>query len=109
MKRHPNSLRNLQPGANNKGKVRVALTLKPRTVALLKAQGNMSEAVDKLIELCIVGAVRHDGCLNPILPERDVTNSGSKDAHGSIEAKKLPEREDEVTGYYPPPLFWTRT
>ncbi|TAF00934.1 MAG: hypothetical protein EAZ79_01215, partial [Oscillatoriales cyanobacterium] len=81
-----------------------------RTVALLKAQGNMSEAVDKLIELCIVGAVRHDGCLNPIsFPGLDVTNSESKDAHSSIEAIALPEPEIVVAGYYPPPPFWTRT
>jgi len=63
---NPNSLANLRPGANNKNAVRVTLTLKPQTVALLKAQGNMSEAVDKLIALCILGKVEHDGCLNPV-------------------------------------------
>jgi hypothetical protein len=26
----------------------------------------MSEAVDKLINLCVLGKVEHDGCLNPI-------------------------------------------
>jgi len=62
---NPNSLANLRPGANNKKAVRVTLTLKPQTVALLKAQGNMSEAVDKLIALCVLGKVEHDGCLNP--------------------------------------------
>jgi len=65
---------NLRPGGNYKAAIRVNLTLKPQTVALLKAQGNMSEAVDKLIQLCIVGAVQHDGCLNPVsrsLPEHE--------------------------------------
>lgn len=60
------SLSNLVPGANRKGAIRVTLTLRPATVHLLKAQGNMSEAVDKLIQLCILGKVEHDGCLNPI-------------------------------------------
>jgi hypothetical protein len=62
------SLANLRPGANCKNAIRVNLTLKPQTVALLKAQGNMSAAVDKLITLCILGAVQHDGCLNPVKP-----------------------------------------
>ena len=35
---NPNSLANLRPGANNKNAVRVTLTLKPKTVALLKTQ-----------------------------------------------------------------------
>jgi hypothetical protein len=65
-KMNPESLKNLRPGANCKDAIRVNLTLKPQTVALLKAQGNMSAAVDKLIALCIAGAVQHDGCLNPI-------------------------------------------
>ena len=63
---NPKSLKNLRPGVNNKNAVRVTLTLAPQTVALLKAQGNMSESVDKLIQLCILGKVEHDGCLNPI-------------------------------------------
>jgi hypothetical protein len=63
---NPESLKNLVPGGNRKNAVRVTLTLRPETVALLKAQGNMSEAVDKLIQLCILGKVEHDGCLNPI-------------------------------------------
>jgi hypothetical protein len=63
---NPKSLNNLVPGGNRKGAIRVTLTLRPETVALLKAQGNMSEAVDKLIQLCILGKVEHDGCLNPI-------------------------------------------
>ena len=62
---NPNSLANLRPGTNNKNAVRVTLTLRPQTVALLKSQGNMSQAVDKLIQLCILGKVEHDGCLNP--------------------------------------------
>jgi hypothetical protein len=62
---NPKSLSNLVPGGNRKDAVRVTLTLRPQTVALLKAQGNMSEAVDKLIQLCILGKVEHDGCLNP--------------------------------------------
>jgi hypothetical protein len=62
------SLANLRPGSNYKGAVRVHLTLKPHTIALLKAQGNMSAAVDKLIVLCVLGAVQHDGCLNPVKP-----------------------------------------
>ncbi len=65
--RNSKSLDNLRPGANRKNAVRVSLTLKPKTVALLKAQGNMSEAVDKLVHLCCIGAVKHDGCLNPLL------------------------------------------
>ena len=60
------SLNNLVPGGNRKNATRVTLTLRPETVALLKAQGNMSEAVDKLIQLCILGKVEHDGCLNPV-------------------------------------------
>lgn len=60
------SLDNLRPAANKKGAIRVTLSLSPQTVALLKAQGNMSQAVDKLIILCILGKVEHDGCLNPI-------------------------------------------
>ncbi|MEG4528861.1 hypothetical protein QUB61_40280 [Microcoleus sp. C2D2] len=63
---NPKSLNNLVPGGNRKNAVRVTLTLRPETVALLKAQGNMSEAVDKLIQLCILGKVEHDGSLNPI-------------------------------------------
>lgn len=63
---NPKSLKNLKPGGNRKNAVKVTLTLRPETVALLKAQGNMSEAVDKLIALCIAGKVEHDGCLNPV-------------------------------------------
>lgn len=71
---NPKSLDNLKPAANKKNAVRVTLTLKPKTVALLKAQGNMSEAVDKLIELCCLGLVQHDGSLNPVnLSDRQET------------------------------------
>jgi hypothetical protein len=63
---NPKSLNNLVPGGNRKNAIRVTLTLSPVTVELLKAQGNMSEAVDKLIQLCILGKVEHDGCLNPV-------------------------------------------
>jgi hypothetical protein len=71
---NPKSLLNLRPGANCKNAIRVNLTLAPQTVALLKAQGNMSQAVDKLIRLCILGAVQHDGCLNPIKPKSIMDN-----------------------------------
>lgn len=63
---NPKSMLNLRPAANKKNAVRVTLTLSPVTVDLLRAQGNMSEAVDKLIRLCILGKVQHDGCLNPV-------------------------------------------
>jgi hypothetical protein len=63
---NPKSLANLRPAANRKDAVRVTLTLSPVTVELLKAQGNMSEAVDKLIRLVMAGKVEHDGCLNPV-------------------------------------------
>lgn len=63
---NPKSYLNLVPGANRKNAIRVTLTLRPDTVALLKAQGNMSDAVDRLIKLVIAGKVEHDGCLNPI-------------------------------------------
>lgn len=75
MKMSPHSIANLKPGANAKSAIRVNLTLKPKTVALLKAQGNMSEAVDKLVHLCCIGAVQHDGCLNPISPPLPDTHS----------------------------------
>ncbi|MEG3842608.1 hypothetical protein [Microcoleus sp. herbarium14] len=84
---NPKSLKNLRPGANKKNAVRVTLTLKPKTVALLSAQGNMSQAVDKLIELCCLGLVQHDGCLNPIplLPVPTDVKLESQDAHSVIE------------------------
>ncbi len=63
---NPKSLANLKPAANRKNAIRVTLTLSPVTVELLKAQGNMSEAVDKLIRLVMAGKVEHDGALNPV-------------------------------------------
>lgn len=63
---NPNSLRNLKPAANKKDAVRCTLTLHPDTVALLKAQGNMSAAVDRLARLVMAGKVEHDGALNPV-------------------------------------------
>ncbi|XZN93227.1 MAG: hypothetical protein ACM65M_10560 [Microcoleus sp.] len=39
----------------------------------------MSAAVDKLIELCCLGLVEHDGCLNPKQPS-------AKEVHNSIVA-----------------------
>lgn len=88
---NPKSLGNLKPAANKKNAVRVTLTLRPKTVALLRAQGNMSEAVDKLIELCCLGLVAHDGCLNP--PGRQDLKSESHRVHSSIESEKLANRE----------------
>jgi hypothetical protein len=64
---NPKSLENLKPGGNRKGAIRVTLTLSPVTVELLKAQGNMSEAVDKLVKLAMLGKIEHDGCLNPVV------------------------------------------
>lgn len=63
---NPKSLNNLVPGGNRKNAIRVTLTLSPDTVALLKAQGNMSDAVDRLIKLVMAGKVEHDGLLNPV-------------------------------------------
>jgi hypothetical protein len=73
MKVNPKSLENLRPGANKKNAVRVTLTLKPETVKLLRMTGNMSEAVDKFIELVKQGYVQHDGMLNP-LPKPEPEN-----------------------------------
>lgn len=85
---NPKSLSNLVPGANRKDAVRVNLTLKPKTIALLKAQGNMSQAVDKLIELCCLGLVQHDGSLNP--PAGSETKKcQSQYAYNSIDTKQL--------------------
>ncbi|MEG4589703.1 hypothetical protein QUA54_31480 [Microcoleus sp. MOSTC5] len=68
---NPKSLANLKPAANRKDAVRVTLTLHPDTVALLKAQGNMSAAVDRLARLAMLGKIEHDGALN-ILPDSKV-------------------------------------
>ena len=72
---NPKSLDNLKPGANRKLAIRVNLTLKPQTVQLLKMQGNMSEDVDKLVHLCTVGAVSHDGCLNPVQVQNPIAQT----------------------------------
>jgi len=101
---NPKSLKNLKPGANKKDAVRVTLTLKPQTVALLKAQGNMSEAVDKLIQLCILGQVEHDGCLNP-LPRLKPEKLQSQDVHSASEAIALSCRE-EVPPCPIKPAYW---
>lgn len=63
---NPKSLANLKPAANKKDAIRVTLTLHPDTVALLKAQGNMSAAVDRLARLVMLGKIEHDGALNPV-------------------------------------------
>ncbi|OCQ97509.1 hypothetical protein BCD67_24675 [Oscillatoriales cyanobacterium USR001] len=44
------SLKNLVKGRKGKGAIRVNLTLKPETYEALKRSGNMSKAVDKLVE-----------------------------------------------------------
>lgn len=46
----PNSLANLNPQANSKGKQRINLSLLPETIAWLKSGGNASERVDYLVK-----------------------------------------------------------
>jgi len=96
---NPKSLKNLKPGANKKNAVRVTLTLKPETVKLLRMTGNMSEAVDKFIELIKQGCVQHDGMLNPLL-RSEPENLQSQDTHSMNEAIVLPCRESK-------PAYWT--
>ncbi|MEG4289959.1 hypothetical protein Q5692_23905 [Microcoleus sp. C2C3] len=96
---NPKSLKNLKPGANRKDAVRVTLTLKPETVKLLKMTGNMSQAVDKFIELIKQGCVQHDGMLNP-LPRSEPQKLESQDTYNESEAIALPSR-DEI------PVYWT--
>jgi hypothetical protein len=97
---NPKSLKNLKPGANKKDAVRVTLTLKPETVKLLRMTGNMSEAVDKFIELIKQGCVQHDGMLNPL------SRLESQNVHSTSEAIALPCQEE-----MPPcpikPAYWT--
>lgn len=93
MKINPKSLENLKPGANKKNAVRVTLTLKPETVKLLRMTGNMSEAVDKFIELVKQGCVQHDGMLNP-LPRSEPQNLESQNVHSTNEAIALPCQEE---------------
>jgi hypothetical protein len=88
MKVNPKSLKNLKPGANKKNAVRVTLTLKPETVQLLRMTGNMSEAVDKFIELVKQGCVQHDGMLNP-LPRSEPENLQSQNVHSTNEETVL--------------------
>jgi hypothetical protein len=98
MKINPKSLENLKPGANKKDAVRVTLTLKPETVKLLRMTGNMSEAVDKFIELIKQGCVQHDGMLNP-LSRSESQNLQSQDVHSASDAIALPCREVK-------PAYW---
>jgi hypothetical protein len=85
---NPKSLKNLKPGANKKNAVRVTLTLKPETVKILRMTGNMSETVDKFIELVKQGCVQHDGMLNP-LPRSEPEKLQSQNAHNTDEAAAL--------------------
>jgi len=104
------SLHNLVPGGNRKNAVRVTLTLKPETVALLRMTGNMSEAVDKFIELVKQGCVQHDGMLNPVLRSGDRIDSQteSKHLHDSIEVSNTPDLEGKAE-YHPAPDCWIET
>jgi hypothetical protein len=102
---NPKSLKNLKPGANKKDAVRVTLTLKPETVKLLRMTGNMSEAVDKFIELVKQGCVQHDGMLNP-LPRSEPEKLESQNLHSASEAIALPCQE-EVPPSPIKPAYWT--
>jgi hypothetical protein len=106
MKVNPKSLKNLKPGANKKDAVRVTLTLKPETVKLLRMTGNMSEAVDKFIELVKQGCVQHDGMLNP-LSRSEPEKLESQDAHSENEAIALTSW-DEVPPYPIKPAYWSQ-
>jgi len=102
---NPKSLKNLKPGANKKDAVRVTLTLKPETVKLLRMTGNMSEAVDKFIELVKQGCVHHDGMLNP-LPRSEPEKLESRCVHSVSDAIALPCQE-EVPPCPIKPAYWT--
>jgi hypothetical protein len=97
---NPKSLENLKPGANKKNAVRVTLTLKPETVKLLKMTGNMSQAVDKFIELIKQGCVQHDGMLNP-LPRSEPEKLESQNAQNETEAIALPCLDEK-------PAYWSQ-
>jgi hypothetical protein len=97
---NPKSLNNLKPGANKKNAVRVTLTLKPETVKLLRMTGNMSEAVDKFIELVKQGCVQHDGMLNPIV-RSEPEKLESQDAHSENEVIALPCQQEK-------PAYWSQ-
>lgn len=92
MKINPKSLTKLKPGVNKKGTgaVRVTLTLKPETVELLRMTGNMSQTVDKFIELIKQGCVSHDGLLNPIPSRSEAENLQSQHTHSVTDAIALP-------------------
>jgi hypothetical protein len=105
MKVNPKSLKNLKPGANKKDAVRVTLTLKPETVKLLRMTGNMSQAVDKFIELIKQGCVQHDGMLNP-LPRSKTQNVQSQDVH-STKVRSLPPCQEEILPRSIKPAYWT--
>jgi DNA-binding NarL/FixJ family response regulator len=95
---NPKSLNNLVPGGNRKNAVRVTLTLKPETVELLRMTGNMSQAVDKFIELVKQGCVQHDGMLNP-LPRSEPEKLESQNVYSTSDATaflQLSPRELEV-------------
>jgi hypothetical protein len=102
---NPKSLKNLKPGANKKDAVRVTLTLKPETVKLLRMTGNMSEAVDKFIELIKQGCVQHDWMLNP-LPRSEPEKLESQNVHSTSDAIALPCREEMPPCPIKPP-YWT--
>ena len=106
MKVNPKSLKNLKPGANKKDAVRVTLTLKPETVKLLKMTGNMSQAVDKFIELIKQGCVQHDGMLNP-LPRSEPEKLESQNTYSENQAIALPCRE-EVPPCVIKPAYWSQ-
>ena len=103
---NPKSLKNLKPGANKKNAVRVTLTLKPETVKLLRMTGNMSEAVDKFIELIKQGCVQHDGMLNP-LSRSESENLHSQSVHSANDAIALPCREEKMRPSHVKPAYWT--
>jgi hypothetical protein len=103
---NPKSLENLKPGANKKNAVRVTLTLKPETVKLLRMTGNMSEAVDKFIELIKQGCVQHDGMLNP-LPRSEPEKLESQDTHSENEAIALPCRTQKPA-CPAKPAYWSQ-
>jgi len=64
----------------------------------------MSEAVDKLVDLCCVGAVQHDGCLNPVssaIAQTDTTETVSTETDQPVET--------DSNVYHPKPDYWERS
>lgn len=53
--KNPNSLKNLNPKAASKDKVKIHLSLKPETIAWLKKGGNASERVDYMVKAIVEG------------------------------------------------------